>query len=123
MQAVPELLTLKTKKKHKYSCPFAASHACQATFTTSGHAARHGKKHTGEKSVHCPSCNKAFARKDNMKQHQRTHETSDCDELTLNAEDKDTRTRKPHWNQPRSQSRSYGDEFSCTSELDAPTES
>lgn len=63
----------KPARKNKYPCPFAASHACTATFTTSGHAARHGKKHTGEKSVHCPICNKAFTRKDNMKQHIRTH--------------------------------------------------
>ncbi|KAL4893929.1 hypothetical protein BDV59DRAFT_18644 [Aspergillus ambiguus] len=62
-------------RKNKYPCPFAASHGCSATFTTSGHAARHGKKHTGEKSVHCPICNKAFTRKDNMKQHIRTHRT------------------------------------------------
>ncbi|KIV88734.1 hypothetical protein PV10_08386 [Exophiala mesophila] len=60
-------------KKNKYPCPYAQSHDCQATFTTSGHAARHGKKHTGEKGVHCPICNKAFTRKDNMKQHERTH--------------------------------------------------
>jgi hypothetical protein len=59
--------------KHNYPCPYAQSHNCQATFTTSGHAARHGKKHTGEKGVHCPICNKAFTRKDNMKQHERTH--------------------------------------------------
>jgi hypothetical protein len=32
MQAVPEPLTLKTNK-HKYPCPFAASHAYQAMFT------------------------------------------------------------------------------------------
>lgn len=62
-----------TGKKNKYPCPYAQSHNCQATFTTSGHAARHGKKHTGEKGVHCPICNKAFTRKDNMKQHERTH--------------------------------------------------
>ncbi|ETI22224.1 hypothetical protein G647_06297 [Cladophialophora carrionii CBS 160.54] len=62
-----------TGKKNKYPCPYAQSHHCQATFTTSGHAARHGKKHTGEKGVHCPICNKAFTRKDNMKQHERTH--------------------------------------------------
>ncbi|KAJ5307406.1 hypothetical protein N7476_008062 [Penicillium atrosanguineum] len=43
------------------------------------HAARHGKKHTGEKSVHCPICNKAFTRKDNMKQHIRTHRTHSDD--------------------------------------------
>ncbi|KAJ5249023.1 hypothetical protein N7468_000474 [Penicillium chermesinum] len=64
-----------TGRKNKYPCPYAASHGCTATFTTSGHAARHGKKHTGEKSVHCPICNKAFTRKDNMKQHIRTHRT------------------------------------------------
>lgn len=63
-------------KKNKYPCPYAASHSCLATFTTSGHAARHGKKHTGEKGVHCPICNKAFTRKDNMKQHERTHKGS-----------------------------------------------
>ncbi|EXJ86247.1 hypothetical protein A1O1_06617 [Capronia coronata CBS 617.96] len=65
-----------TPKKNKYPCPYAQSHNCQATFTTSGHAARHGKKHTGEKGVHCPICNKAFTRKDNMKQHERTHKNS-----------------------------------------------
>ncbi|KAL6251047.1 hypothetical protein RBB50_001255 [Rhinocladiella similis] len=63
-------------KKNKYPCPYAQSHNCHATFTTSGHAARHGKKHTGEKGVHCPICNKAFTRKDNMKQHERTHKGS-----------------------------------------------
>ena len=65
-----------TGKKNKYPCPYAQSHTCTATFTTSGHAARHGKKHTGEKGVHCPICNKAFTRKDNMKQHERTHKGS-----------------------------------------------
>lgn len=63
-------------RKNKYPCPYASSHNCPATFTTSGHAARHGKKHTGEKSVLCPICNKAFTRKDNMKQHIRTHRNS-----------------------------------------------
>ncbi|KAI5279454.1 hypothetical protein KEM54_004176, partial [Ascosphaera aggregata] len=63
----------KVSKRNKYPCPFAQSHGCSATFTTSGHAARHGKKHTGEKGVSCPTCGKAFTRKDNMKQHIRTH--------------------------------------------------
>jgi uncharacterized Zn finger protein (UPF0148 family) len=63
-------------KKNKYPCPYAQTHKCTATFTTSGHAARHGKKHTGEKGVHCPVCNKAFTRKDNMKQHERTHKNA-----------------------------------------------
>ncbi|CAF9935718.1 MAG: hypothetical protein ALECFALPRED_006529 [Alectoria fallacina] len=59
--------------KKKYPCPHAVRHNCTDTFTTSGHAARHGKKHTGEKNILCPTCKKAFTRKDNMKQHERTH--------------------------------------------------
>ncbi|KAK4694214.1 hypothetical protein P7C71_g3332, partial [Lecanoromycetidae sp. Uapishka_2] len=59
--------------KKKYPCPHAKTFSCTDTFTTSGHAARHGKKHTGEKNIHCPTCGKAFTRKDNMKQHERTH--------------------------------------------------
>lgn len=59
--------------KKKYPCPHASRFSCTDTFTTSGHAARHGKKHTGEKNILCPTCNKAFTRKDNMKQHERTH--------------------------------------------------
>ena len=62
--------------KKKYPCPHAVRFSCGDTFTTSGHAARHGKKHTGEKNIHCPTCNKAFTRKDNMKQHERTHKGS-----------------------------------------------
>lgn len=81
-----------TGRKNKYPCPYAASHGCSATFTTSGHAARHGKKHTGEKSVHCPICNKAFTRKDNMKQHIRTHRTH-SDDLRSTASDPEMETR------------------------------
>ncbi|KAI4268076.1 MAG: hypothetical protein LQ337_008050 [Flavoplaca oasis] len=62
--------------KKKFPCPHASRFSCSDTFTTSGHAARHGKKHTGEKSVVCPTCNKAFTRKDNMKQHERTHKNT-----------------------------------------------
>lgn len=76
----------RSSRKNKYPCPYAASHGCTATFTTSGHAARHGKKHTGEKSVHCPICNKAFTRKDNMKQHIRTHRTH-SEEMSIPASD------------------------------------
>ncbi|KAL5341818.1 hypothetical protein BJX70DRAFT_395547 [Aspergillus crustosus] len=79
-----ESVAPKPARKNKYPCPYAASHACTATFTTSGHAARHGKKHTGEKSVHCPICNKAFTRKDNMKQHIRTHRTH-SDDMSSNS--------------------------------------
>ena len=63
--------------KKKYPCPHATRYQCYDTFTTSGHAARHGKKHTGEKNIRCPTCDKAFTRKDNMKQHERTHKNQD----------------------------------------------
>jgi len=62
-----------TKKKNQYPCPVAKSYDCNEFFTTSGHAARHAKKHTGKKDAICPECKKAFTRKDNMEQHRRTH--------------------------------------------------
>ncbi|KAL9107847.1 MAG: hypothetical protein Q9187_008373, partial [Circinaria calcarea] len=76
--ATPTVATSSNPKssiKKKYPCPHAQIYSCADTFTTSGHAARHGKKHTGEKNIHCPTCDKAFTRKDNMKQHERTHKT------------------------------------------------
>ncbi|KAI9819924.1 MAG: hypothetical protein M1827_006494 [Pycnora praestabilis] len=62
-----------TNKKNQYPCPFKDRVKCSDTFTTSGHAARHGKKHTGEKNIKCLECPKRFTRKDNMKQHLKTH--------------------------------------------------
>lgn len=61
-------------KKNQYPCPLAKEYNCFDYFTTSGHAARHAKKHTGKKDAFCPECNKAFTRKDNMEQHRRTHQ-------------------------------------------------
>lgn len=61
-------------KKNHYPCPLAKQVGCNDFFTTSGHAARHAKKHTGKKDAYCPECNKAFTRKDNMEQHRRTHQ-------------------------------------------------
>ncbi|KAJ8608593.1 hypothetical protein MRB53_039560 [Persea americana] len=61
-------------KKNSYPCPMAKQFNCNDYFTTSGHAARHAKKHTGKKDAFCPECNKAFTRKDNMEQHRRTHQ-------------------------------------------------
>lgn len=92
-----DLSASRGSRKNKYPCPYAVSHSCSATFTTSGHAARHGKKHTGEKSVHCPICNKAFTRKDNMKQHIRTHRTH-SEEMSVPVEKEDDSgiwTRRP----------------------------
>ncbi|KAK3110371.1 hypothetical protein LTR53_015406 [Teratosphaeriaceae sp. CCFEE 6253] len=62
------------QKKNQYPCPLAKQVGCNDYFTTSGHAARHAKKHTGKKDAFCPECNKAFTRKDNMEQHRRTHQ-------------------------------------------------
>ncbi|KAJ1714457.1 C2H2 transcription factor (Egr2) [Aspergillus flavus] len=111
-----DAMATKVNRKNKYPCPFAASHNCSATFTTSGHAARHGKKHTGEKSVHCPICNKAFTRKDNMKQHIRTHRTHSEDRPTgVTEKDTDASNRwrvrrdSPLYNHHRSSSQSQMD--------------
>lgn len=62
-------------RKSHYPCPLAKQLGCTDLFTTSGHAARHAKKHTGKKDALCPECNKAFTRKDNMEQHRRTHQS------------------------------------------------
>lgn len=61
-------------KKNSYPCPMAKLYNCTDFFTTSGHAARHAKKHTGKKDAACPECAKTFTRKDNMEQHRRTHQ-------------------------------------------------
>ncbi|KAI9756730.1 MAG: hypothetical protein M4579_003731 [Chaenotheca gracillima] len=58
----------------RFPCQMAQQFNCNKYFTTSGHAARHCKTHTGEKAERCPKCHKEFARKDNMKQHLKTHE-------------------------------------------------
>lgn len=60
-------------KKGQHPCPLAKQYNCIDTFTTSGHASRHAKKHRGEKSAVCPDCGKDFTRKDNMEQHRKTH--------------------------------------------------
>ncbi|KAI5275754.1 hypothetical protein E4T47_01273 [Aureobasidium subglaciale] len=72
-RAAPAANKASTKKNH-YPCPLAKHYNCSDFFTTSGHAARHAKKHTGKKDAFCPECNKAFTRKDNMEQHRRTHQ-------------------------------------------------
>jgi hypothetical protein len=74
-QQHPEPAALNSRpKKNSYPCPMAKQFGCNDYFTTSGHAARHAKKHTGKKDAFCPECNKAFTRKDNMEQHRRTHQ-------------------------------------------------
>lgn len=80
--------------KKKYPCPHAVRFSCTDTFTTSGHAARHGKKHTGEKNIICPTCNKAFTRKDNMKQHERTHKVTGQDVAPSSPTATDTPARR-----------------------------
>lgn len=122
-----DLSAPRANKKNKYPCPYAATHACTATFTTSGHAARHGKKHTGEKSVHCPICNKAFTRKDNMKQHRRTHRTFSEDMTSRLDKGGERKTWAKSMDQlrghvrSRSQSQSDGDGYSSASGLNSPT--
>ncbi|MCJ1364078.1 hypothetical protein MMC16_003187 [Acarospora aff. strigata] len=88
----PQAASKAAPKKNKYPCPHAQRFNCTDTFTTSGHAARHGKKHTGEKNILCPDCNKAFTRKDNMKQHQRTHQSRR--DLGKTSKDRDEQRRQ-----------------------------
>jgi uncharacterized Zn-finger protein len=63
------------KGQRRYPCRFRDLHGCDKTFTTSGHASRHSKIHTSEKSIPCSfqGCTKKFTRTDNMKQHLETH--------------------------------------------------
>lgn len=58
--------------KRRYPC---AHPGCDKTFSTSGHAARHNRIHTGSKPYRCtfPGCNASFSRQDNSLQHYRTH--------------------------------------------------
>ncbi|KAF2401367.1 hypothetical protein EJ06DRAFT_529504 [Trichodelitschia bisporula] len=71
--AVPKLPS-KGQKRTQFPCPLAREYNCHDHFTTSGHAARHAKRHTGKKDAICPECGKGFTRKDNMEQHRRTHQ-------------------------------------------------
>ncbi|KAH6636713.1 hypothetical protein F5144DRAFT_191266 [Chaetomium tenue] len=59
----------------RFPCRFREELGCMKTFTTSGHASRHARIHTNQKSVHCTydGCDKKFTRADNMKQHLETH--------------------------------------------------
>ncbi|KAK5115994.1 hypothetical protein LTR62_000450 [Meristemomyces frigidus] len=82
-------------KKNQYPCPLAKQVGCNDFFTTSGHAARHAKKHTGKKDAFCPECNKAFTRKDNMEQHRRTHQNGRSGSRSANTAAEGARVRKP----------------------------
>lgn len=81
-------------KKNSYPCPMAKQYQCSDYFTTSGHAARHAKKHTGKKDAFCPECNKAFTRKDNMEQHRRTHQGGRTNAKGVEASAKKPRTQQ-----------------------------
>ncbi|KAM0723112.1 hypothetical protein Q7P37_001312 [Cladosporium fusiforme] len=81
-------------KKNQYPCPLSKQYNCADYFTTSGHAARHAKKHTGKKDAFCPECNKAFTRKDNMEQHRRTHQNGRGASRASGSSD-DSKVKKP----------------------------
>jgi hypothetical protein len=63
--------TLQHAKK-RYSCPQAKTYDCDDKFTTSGHARRHLRRHTGQKTHLCSSCDMRFTRADNLRQHQQS---------------------------------------------------
>lgn len=58
-----------TKKRYPCTHP-----GCEKTFSTSGHAARHNRIHTGTKPYRCmfPGCKATFSRQDNALAHFRT---------------------------------------------------
>ena len=85
-------------KKNSYPCPMAKQFGCNDYFTTSGHAARHAKKHTGKKDAYCPECNKAFTRKDNMEQHRRTHQSG---RNSTKSSDREVKKSKQQTKRPR----------------------
>lgn len=85
-------------KKNSYPCPMAKAYNCSDFFTTSGHAARHAKKHTGKKDAYCPECNKSFTRKDNMEQHRRTHQNG---RNATKGSDRDVRKTKQQVRRPK----------------------
>ncbi|KAK5717927.1 hypothetical protein LTR15_008769 [Elasticomyces elasticus] len=92
---IPSASSAKSQgKKNQYPCPLAKQIGCNDYFTTSGHAARHAKKHTGKKDAFCPECNKAFTRKDNMEQHRRTHQNGRAAPRSNNG-DAATKVKKP----------------------------
>lgn len=82
-------------KKNSYPCPMAKQFNCNDYFTTSGHAARHAKKHTGKKDAFCPECNKAFTRKDNMEQHRRTHQSGRNSSKSVEPKKAKQQTKRP----------------------------
>lgn len=64
-----ERINAERRRNHKWPCPLASEANCDQWFSSSGHAVRHGKIHTGVKDFTCPACDKPFARKDNMMEH------------------------------------------------------
>jgi hypothetical protein len=88
-------------KKDKYPCPLSKQYNCTDTFTTSGHAARHAKKHTGVRDAECPECGKTFTRKDNMEQHRKTHQNGRGGSKGSSDDSKIRRSSKASTKRPR----------------------
>ncbi|XP_023588925.1 Krueppel-like factor 16, partial [Trichechus manatus latirostris] len=54
--------------------PFACDWpSCDKKFARSDELARHHRTHTGEKRFHCPLCSKRFTRSDHLTKHARRH--------------------------------------------------
>lgn len=101
-------------KKNQYPCPMAKQYNCPDFFTTSGHAARHAKKHTGKKDAVCPECLKAFTRKDNMEQHRRTHQSG---RGAAKPNDRDAKKLKLRANQQQRPKLEHGESSASTPTL------
>lgn len=50
-------------------CPLSREYRCSQQLSSTSHAKRHARIHSGVKEYICPECNQEFTRKDNMQQH------------------------------------------------------
>jgi len=61
-----------------FRCDFIG---CSWTFPTQSKLARHKRTHTKEKKIICHICDKAFGRRDHLRQHLQTHKNEDDDKI------------------------------------------
>lgn len=63
-------LSVSSAGERPYACHITG---CTWTFSRKDELIRHKRKHSGERPYLCPQCNKAFARSDHVRQHQKFH--------------------------------------------------
>merc|ERR1712029_1025099 len=69
-----------------FRCDFIG---CSLTFPTQSKLARHKRTHTKEKKIICHICDKAFGRRDHLRQHLQTHKDDDDEKMLSRKFNKD----------------------------------